>query len=113
MWSERRAPELERGRSCVRRFEQQDANLRRAPRSAGPNSAERITFEIEAVAVELRQATISLGMTEVTERQLRVTPKLVRQTIDEMTGILEHARSTPAWLGSATCSSESTSAAQC
>ena len=25
------------------------------------------------------------------EPQLRVTPKLVRQTIDEMTGILEHA----------------------
>lgn len=45
----------------------------------------------EAVAVELRQATTSLGITEVTERPLRVRPKLVRQTIDEMTGILEHA----------------------
>ncbi len=51
----------------------------------------RITLEIEAVAVELREATTSLGITEVTERPLRVTPKLVRQTIDEMTGILEHA----------------------
>jgi hypothetical protein len=36
--------------------------------------------------LHLRQATTSLGMTEVTERPLRVTPKLVRQTIDEMTG---------------------------
>ena len=64
---------------------------RRGLRSTGPNAAERITLEIEAVAVELRQATTSLGVTEVTERPLRVTPKLVRQTIDEMTGILEHA----------------------
>jgi hypothetical protein len=86
-----RAPELERGRSRVRRLEQQDANLRRALRSAGPNAAERITLEIEAVAVELREATTSLSITEVTERPLRVTPKVVRQTIDEMTGILEHA----------------------
>ena len=111
MWSERRAPELERGRSCVRRFEQQDANLRRAPRSAGPNSAERITFEIEAVAVELHQATTSLGITDVTERPLRVGPKLVRQAIDEMTGILEHAPLDTRWFGSAACSSESTSTA--
>jgi hypothetical protein len=65
--------------------------VRRALRSAGPNAAERITLEIEAVAVELRQATTSLGITEVIERPLRVTPKLVRQTIDEITGILEHA----------------------
>lgn len=28
---------------------------------------------------------------EVTERPLRLTPKVVRQTIDEMTGILENA----------------------
>ena len=63
----------------------------RALRSAGPNAAERITLEIEAVAVELREATTSLSITEVTERPLRVTPKLVLQTIDEMTGILEHA----------------------
>ena len=91
MRSERRAPELERGRSRVRRLEQQDANLRRALRSAGPNAAERITLEIETVAVELREATASFGATEVTERPLRITPKLVRQTIDEMTGILEHA----------------------
>ena len=48
-------------------------------------------LEIEAVAVELREATTSLSITEVTERPLRVTPKVVRQTIDEMTGILEHA----------------------
>jgi hypothetical protein len=61
------------------------------PPTAGLNAAERITLEIEAVAVELRGATTSLGATEVTERPLRVTPKLVRQTIDEMTGILEHA----------------------
>jgi hypothetical protein len=40
---------------------------------------------------ELREATTSLSIREVTERPLRVTPKLVRQTIDEMTGILEHA----------------------
>jgi len=91
MRSERRAPELERGRSRVRRLEQQDSNLRRALRSPGPNAAERITLEIEAVAVELREATTSLSITEVTERPLRVTPKVVRQTIDEMTGILEHA----------------------
>ena len=78
-------------RSRVRRLEQQDANLRRALRSAGPNAAERIALEIETVATELREATTSLGSTEVTERSLRVTPKLVHQTIDEMTGILEHA----------------------
>ena len=81
------------------------------PPTAGLNAAERTTLEIEAVAVELRGATTSLGATEVTERPLRVTSKLVRQAIDEMTGVLEHAPLDTRVAGCATCSRESASTA--
>ena len=91
MRAERQGPDLERARSQVRQLEQQDANLRRALRSAGPRAAERITLEIEVVSTELAAATARLGDLERTERPLRITAKLVGETIDEMTGILEHA----------------------
>jgi hypothetical protein len=74
--SERRAPELGRARSRARRLEQQDANLRRALRSAEPNATEWITLGIEAVAAELGEATTYLGTTEVTERPLRSHPSV-------------------------------------
>jgi integrase len=91
MRTERQGPDLERARSQVRQLEQQDANLRRALRSAGSKASERITLEIELVGTELGAATARLGDLERTERPLRITSKLVQKTIDEMTGILEHA----------------------
>lgn len=75
----------------MRQLEQQDANLRRALRSAGPRATERISLEIETVAAELGEATARLNELQFRERPLRITKKLVDQTIDEMTGILERA----------------------
>ena len=46
--------------SFNRGLEQQDANLRRALRTAGPRAAERITLEIEVVSAELAAAATCL-----------------------------------------------------
>jgi hypothetical protein len=43
------------------------------------------------VRTELAAATAGLGDLERTERPLRITATLVQETIDEVTGILEHA----------------------
>jgi hypothetical protein len=43
------------------------------------------------VSTELGAATDRLGDLQRTERPLRITSKLIGETIDEMTGILEHA----------------------
>ena len=48
-------------------------------------------LEIEVVGTELGAATARVGDLERSERPLRITSKLVAETIDDMTGILEHA----------------------
>jgi hypothetical protein len=47
--------------------------------------------EIEAVAAELGAAQARIAELDQAERPLRITTKLVRQTIDGMNGILDHA----------------------
>lgn len=89
--AEHRGPDLERARAQVRKLEQEDANLRRALRSAGPRAAERITLEIETVSAERAAATARLNDLELTERPLRITRKMVADTIAQFEGILEHA----------------------
>jgi hypothetical protein len=65
--------------------------LRRALRSAGPKASERIGVELEAVAAELETAQARLAELDQAEQPLRITTKLVKQTIDDMNGILDHA----------------------
>jgi hypothetical protein len=48
--AEHRSPDLDRARARVRKLQHQDANLRRALRTAGPRAAERITLKIETRA---------------------------------------------------------------
>lgn len=69
---------------------EQAPNLRRALRSAGPKAAERISFEIESVANELREAEPQVDELRLDEPP-RITPKLVSQAIDEMNGIRARA----------------------
>ena len=90
MRSERRAPELERGEGAVRQLEQEDANLRRALRSA-PAQGCRADHARDRGGCGRAARGDDLAELDQAERPLRITPKLVRQTIDEMTGILEHA----------------------
>ena len=75
----------------MRRLEHEDANLRRALRSATPRAAERIQLEIETVADELSQGQARLERIEEIQQPMRITPKLIRDTIDEMSGLIEHA----------------------
>lgn len=89
--AEQRGPDLHRARAQMRKLEQQDANLRRALRTAGPRAAERITLEIETVSAELAGATARLNDLELTERPLRVTKRMVDDTIAQFDGILERA----------------------
>jgi hypothetical protein len=89
--AEHRAPDLDRARPQVRRLEQQDANLRRALRTAGPRAAERITLEIETLGAELEAATVRLNDLQLTERPIRITKKLGNDTIAQFEGILERA----------------------
>jgi hypothetical protein len=89
--AERQGPDLEQARGKVRRHEREDANLRRALRTAGPTAAERIALEIDSVAAEIAQAESRLDQLEEIQQPLRITPKLIRDTIDEMSGLIEHA----------------------
>jgi hypothetical protein len=89
--AEQRGPDLDRARAQVRKLEQQDANLRRALRSAGPRAAERITLEIETVSAELAAAAARLNDLQVAERPLRITKKMVDDAIAQFEGILERA----------------------
>ena len=91
MRAERRAPDLDEAEARIRELQQEDANLRRALRSAGPRASERINVEIEEVAAELEAAQARIAELDQPERPLRITTKLVRQTIDDMYGILDHA----------------------
>ena len=81
--------------------EKQDANLRRTLRTAGPNAAERIALEIDQVAAELRQASIQVEELERVQEPMPLTKTFVQQTIDEMTGLVEHAPmdTRVAWVG--------------
>jgi hypothetical protein len=89
--AEQRGPDLDRARAQVRKLEQHDANLRRALRTAGPRAADRITLEIETVSAELAAATARLDELQLTERPLRITKKMVDDTIAQFEGILERA----------------------
>ena len=91
MRAERRTPDLDEANARIRKLQNEDANLRRAHRSAGPKASDRIAAELEAVAAELETAQTRLAELDQTERPLRITTKLVQQTIDDMNGILDHA----------------------
>jgi hypothetical protein len=90
MRAERR-PDLDEAKARFRKLQQEDATLRRALRSAGPRASERINVEIEAVAAELEAAQARIAELDEAERPLRITTKLVRQTIDGMKGIFDPA----------------------
>jgi hypothetical protein len=79
-----------RGRR-ISSLEKQDANLRRALRTARPNAAERIALEIDEVAADLRQATAQMEELERVQEPMPTTKKFVQQTMDEMTGLIENA----------------------
>ena len=89
--AEHRGPDLDRARAEVRKLEQQDANLGRALRTAGPRAAERITLEIETLGAELAAAQARLNDLQLTGRPIRITKKLVDDTIAQFEGILERA----------------------
>ena len=89
--SEQRGPDLDRARAQLRKLEHQDANLRRALRTAGPRAAERITLEIETLSAELAAAAARLNDLELAERPLRITKQMVDDTIAQFEGILERA----------------------
>ncbi len=89
--AEHRGPDLDRARAQVRKLEQEDANLRRALRGAGPRAADRITLEIETVSAELAAATARLNDLRLAERPLRITKKMVDETVAQFQGILERA----------------------
>jgi hypothetical protein len=91
MRAERRTPDLDEANGRIRKLQNEDTNLRRALRSAGPKASDRITAELEAVAAELEAAQTRLAELDQTERPLRITTNLVQQTIDDMNGILDHA----------------------
>jgi len=89
--AEQRGPDFDRARAQVRKLEQQDANLRRAFRTAGPRAGERITLEIETGSAELAAVTARLDDLQRTERPLGVTKRTVDDTVAQFEGILDRA----------------------
>jgi hypothetical protein len=75
----------------VRSLERQDANLRRALRTASAAAAERISVELDAVASELAEAKRRAEALDREARPYRITAKLIQELIDQMTGLLDHA----------------------
>ena len=75
----------------VRSLERQDANLRRALRTAAPSAADRITVELDSVADELREATRRVEVFDVEIPPYRITKRLVQELLDQMSGLIEHA----------------------
>lgn len=71
----------------VRSLERQDANLRRAPRTASAAAAERISVEPEALATDLADTTRHAEAAA----PVPITTKLAHKPIDQMTGLLDHA----------------------
>jgi hypothetical protein len=88
---ENQAPGLEWVRRQIASLEKQDANLRRALRTARPNAAERIALEIDQVAAEIRQAVDKRDQLEELRAPMSTSKKFVQQTMDEMTGLIENA----------------------
>lgn len=87
----RQSGERDQAAKLVHSLERQDANLRGAIRTASPLAAGRISVELDAVAVELREATRRVEAMQVEVRPYRITRKLVQELIDQMTGLVEHA----------------------
>lgn len=85
------APELQRVQRQIASLEKQDANLRRALRTARPNAAERITLEIDQVAAEIREAVVKRDDLEQVRKPLSTSKRFVQQTMDEMTGLIDNA----------------------
>lgn len=75
----------------VRSLERQDANLRRALRTASAAAAERISVELDVVASELAEAKRRADALDREARPYRITTKLIQELIDQMTGHLDHA----------------------
>jgi hypothetical protein len=71
--------------------EKQDANLRHALRIAKPNAAERIAFDIDQVAAEMRLAVAKLDDLEQVRKPLSTSKRFVQQTMDEITGLIENS----------------------
>lgn len=81
----------EQAQRQIRGLERQDANLRRALRTASPAAAERISVELDAVASELAEAKGRAESADREYRPYRITSKLIQELIDQMTGLLDHA----------------------
>jgi hypothetical protein len=88
---ENQAPELQRVQRQIASLEKQDANLRRALRTARPNAAERIAFEIDQVAADIRQAAAKRDGLEQMRTLMSTSKQFIQQTIDEMNGLIDNA----------------------
>ncbi len=88
---ENQAPELERARRQITSLERQDANLRRALRTARPNAAERIALEIDQVAAEIRRAVAKRDELEQVRTPMATSKRFIQQTMDEMTGLMKNS----------------------
>jgi hypothetical protein len=75
----------------LRSLERQDANLRRALRTASAAAAERVSVELDAVASELTEAKRRVEALDREAWPYRITAKLIQELIDQMTGLLDHA----------------------
>jgi Recombinase zinc beta ribbon domain/Recombinase len=89
--SENQTPELQRVQRQIPSLEKQDANLRRALRTARPNAAERIALEIDQVAAEIRQAAAQLDELEQLRTPMSTSKRFIQQTMDEMNGLIDNA----------------------
>ncbi len=87
----RQGPDLAQTNARVRQLEREDANLRCALRTAKPNAAERTALEIDEVAAEMRQAVAKRDNLEQVRKPLSTSKRLVQQTMDEKTGLIENS----------------------
>jgi chromosome segregation ATPase len=88
---ENQAPELQRVQRQIASLEKQDANLRRALRTARPNAAERIALEIDQVAAEIRQVAAKRDELEQMRTPMSTSKGFIQQTMDERTGLIDNA----------------------
>jgi ATP-dependent Clp protease ATP-binding subunit ClpA len=88
--SENQTPELQRVQRQISSLEKQDANLRRALRTARPNAAERIALEIDQVAAEIRQAAAKRDELEQLRTPMSTSKRFIQQTMDEMNGLIDN-----------------------
>jgi hypothetical protein len=87
----RQGPDLAQTNARVRQLEREDANLRCALRTAKPSAAERTALEIDEVAAEMRQAVAKRDNLEQVRKPLSTSKRLVQQTMDEKTGLIENS----------------------